>query len=131
MAAQIDVNTLAYFTGTENYYRHWTKSMIYTDGIQYIGANGAGWLVDAIASHQRNKKVRNEHFQLWELVVTQRKNGWGEAVLTCKRDSDQPAIVTQKIDTTDFPLDNFKIFVELGSIDGVKEEFIAMLPSER
>jgi hypothetical protein len=60
MAAQIDENTLAHFKGTEQHFRHWTSSIIYTDGIEYLNANGAGWLVDAIASHQYNKKVRNE-----------------------------------------------------------------------
>jgi len=126
MAAKIDENTLAQFNGTERYFRHWTRSIIYTDGIEYLNANGAGWLVDAIASHQHNKKVKNEPFQLWELVVNDQK-----AVLTCKSDSDQPAIVKQSIEYTDFPLKSIQIYVELGSIDGIKEEFIAMLPSER
>jgi hypothetical protein len=128
MAAQIDETTLAHFTGTERYFRHWTSAIIYTDGIEYLNANGAGWLVDAIASHQHNEKVRNEPFQLWELKVNKGKR---KAVLTCKSDSDQPAIVKQLIEYTNFPLESIQIYVELGSIDGVKEEFIAMLPSER
>ncbi len=128
MAAQIDETTLAHFTGTEHYFRHWTNAIIYTDGIEYLHANGAGWLLDAIASYQLQKVVRNEPFQLWELKVNKvRKN----AILTCKSDSDQPAIVKQLIEYTDFPLQSIQIYVELRSIDGVKEEFIAMLPSER
>ena len=73
MAAKIDENTLAHFNGTERYFRHWTRSIIYTDGIEYLNANGAAWLVDAIASHQHNKKVKMNRFNFGNWLLTTKK----------------------------------------------------------
>lgn len=121
--------TLHRFTGTENYYRHWMRKLVYTDGLHYLEKNGAAWLLDVIASHQLDPKLNKgnlKDFQLWELKVKDSKG-----IVTCKEDSDKPAAVTQEIEYTDFPLESIKIFVELGSLDGVNECKIAMLPSER
>ena len=86
-------------------------------------------MLDVIASHQLKPDLNTgdlRDFQLWELKV---KDGTG--VVTCKADSDKKPVVTQKIEFTDFPLDSIEIFVEMGSIDGINECKIAMLPSER
>lgn len=123
-----DPNELAQFYGTEKYYRHWTRKLVWTDGIQYL-QDGAGWLLDAIASYQGEKSLSKdglEDFQLWELKVKDSK-----AVLTCRADSDEPAVVEQLIEYTDFPMEYIKIYVERGSLDGKNECMIAMLPSER
>lgn len=120
---------LAQFTGSEKFYRHWMSKLIYTQGLHYLEENGAAWLLDVIASYQLKPALNTgdlRDFQLWELKVKD-----GKGVVTCKADSDKPPVVTQKIEFTDFPLDSIKIFVEMGSIDGINECKIAMLPSER
>jgi hypothetical protein len=99
------------------------------DGIEYLCANGMAWLVDAIASYQGTKALKTEdlqYFQLWQLKVDD-----GKAVLTCRADSDMEPAVKQMIEYTDCTLSEITIYVELGSIDCVNEEFICMLPSER
>ena len=104
------------FTGTENYYRHWTGEIVYTDGVRYLAEKaGAHWLIDAIASWQH--RVKDCYFQIWELRV----NDDGSAVLTMKEDTDEPEKVRQKIPFTDFPLEYIKLYC----IDGV-----LLLPSE-
>lgn len=109
---------LSHFTGSENFYRYnfLGTSFVYTDGIQYLMLNGAAWLVDAIASYQPRKDVKNCRFQVWELEVKDSK-----AVLTMREDTDMPIIVKQEIPYTDFPLDSFKLWLVNGTL---------LLPSE-
>ena len=106
---------LGQFTGTENYYRHWLN-FVYTDGVKFMAEKaGAYWLLDAIGSYQ--PEVKDIPFQLWKLEVAEDNT----AVLTMREDSDRPAIITQKIGFTDFPLPEMKLYF----IDGV-----LLLPSE-
>ena len=101
------------FIGTENYYRHWTRCGVFTDGVQYLAEQaGAYWLIDAVFSYRRR-----ESFQVWTL----RKNDDNSAVLTMQEDSGEPAKVRQEIPYTDFPLDSIKLYL----IDSV-----LLLPSE-
>jgi hypothetical protein len=130
MTCTVSNNELAHFTGSQSMYRHWTKKMAYTEGCEYLCEKGAAWLIDAIATYQHDRRLTGnenlKYFQLWELAI----NGKG-AILTCKEDSDTEPVITQVIEYTDFPLEKIKLYVELGSLDGVKEELICMLPSER
>ena len=43
---------LAYFTGTENYYRHGlNRNVVYTDGVRHFAERaGAHWLLDILAT---------------------------------------------------------------------------------
>lgn len=122
---------LSQFTGTDNYYRHsLVRSVLWTDGIQYLIEKAkCGWLIDAIASYQFSPKIRNnallQEFQLWELTVTGDDETGRKAVLTCRVDKGMRAVITQKINTTDFPLPYIKLFVESG--DG---KHVVLLPSE-
>lgn len=118
-AAELHRN-LAQFTGTEQYHR--IHGLLLTDGTHYLADKGfCLWLMQAIASYQGQRKVQScRDFQLWTLT----KDGEEGAVLTMQSDSGEPAIVTQKIEYTDFPFDGdepFKLYV----IDG-----ICLLPSE-
>lgn len=124
MITQAELLTnLAYFTGTTQYYKHWLKKFVYTDGVQYLAEEaGAYWLIDAIASHQPEavKDSMLKDFQIWKLIVTQTDTS-KTADLVCERDTDDVAI-TQHIDCTDFPLPEIKLYLESG---------VLMLPSER
>ncbi|REJ65650.1 MAG: hypothetical protein DWQ31_17065 [Planctomycetota bacterium] len=113
---------LAMFTGGDEVYRHSLSGLLYTQGIQYMAEHvGAYWLIDAIASYQRDRRITGNRelmeFQLWELTVS-----GSEAVLTCKADSDRDPAITQEIPFTDFPLSQMTIYVENNTI---------CLPSER
>jgi hypothetical protein len=112
---------LALFTGTEQYHRHWTRRLVYTDGVKYLAEQGSAfWLIDAIASFQALPKVQNngrlQEFQFWTLT----REGIG-AVLECREDSGAVPAITQRIPFTDFPLDSVKLYVESG---------VLLLPSE-
>lgn len=123
---------LANFYGTDGYHRlvPFCPSLVFTDGCLALAEKGgAFWLMDAIASHQ--PKAMRDHMlrdiQFWKLKVNADKS----AILTCSRDEGDVAI-TQRIPYTDFPLDEVKVWVELGgeSPEG-RRMMVAMLPSER
>lgn len=133
MTCTINQLNLNQFTGSMQMYRHWTTKMLYTEGCEYLCANGCAWLIDAIASYQGDKRLSGEdlkYFQIWELTLSAVDNSPYMATLTCKADSDVAPVITQKIEYTDCPID-LKLYVELGSADGVTESMICMLPSER
>ena len=111
---------LAQFSGTDNWYEHQSR-MLYTDGVKFMAERGgAYWLIDAIASYQRDRRIRTNHmlleFQLWELKVKDNK-----ATLTLRTDTGEPATITQRIPYTDFPLESIKLYVENNTL---------LLPSE-
>ena len=91
---QITEMDLAQFTGTLNYYKHWSKRLLYTDGIQFLAERaGAYWLIDLVASYQPLKADR----QYWTL----KKDDRGYCVI-CK-DRDDDLLIKQKFEYTDFP----------------------------
>lgn len=117
------LSNLAQFSCTTQYYKHWLKRFVYTDGVQYLAeAAKAYWLIDAIASHQPEavKDSMLKDFQIWKLKVAETDTA-KTAELLCERDTDDVAI-TQHIDYTDFPLPEIKMYLESG---------VLMLPSER
>lgn len=131
MTCTINKLNLDQFTGSQTMYKHWTGKLYYTEGCEYLCANGCAWLIDAIASYQGTKPLKTEdlkYFQLWNLTLLD--NSPYMAILTCRPDSDMEPVITQNIEYTDCPID-IKLYVELGSLDGVNEHLICMLPSER
>jgi uncharacterized protein DUF6876 len=107
------------FNGSETIYRHVFNRLCYTEGVKYLAeAAEAYWLIDAIASYQG--QLAGEGFQLWHL-----KRSGGGATLTARTDSDQPAMVTQEIEYTDFPLDEIKLYCCEGA-----GHHVLMLPGE-
>lgn len=103
------LSSLANFTGTMQYFRHWMK-FNYTDGVKFLAETGnCFWLLDAIGSYQY--KVKNIPFQVWTLKVSEDKT----AVLEMREDSNTPVIIKQEIPYTDFPLKEITLFY----IDGV------------
>ena len=96
MKSTITKADLNQFTGTEQYYRHWLKGIVYTDGVKYVAESaGAYWLIDLIASYQ----PLEVEFQVWEL----RKEG--EAWCVECTDGNENFVLKQDIPYTDFPED--------------------------
>lgn len=100
---------LAHCIGTEHYYSHWSKQLVYTDGVKTLAEGGeCYWLIDAIASHQ--SFLNRDHPQLcdlqtWLLTVYPTRM----ATLICTL-NDSKAAVRQEILFTDFPLPDFKLY---------------------
>lgn len=117
-----DPKQLDNFIGSTQFYWHWTRSLIYTDGIHYLVENGAAWLVDAIASYQFEIRLHHRElrdFQLWTLKVAD-----NVGVLECRADSDRKPVIEQRIEFTDFPMPEITLYVERG------EYLTLLLPSE-
>jgi hypothetical protein len=114
---------LRHFTGSESYYRY-TFGLKLTEGVKFLAdnaSNGAYWLLDVIGSHQAcTPKVRqhrqNDNFQSWKL----KKNDKGGCRVTCD-DGNGNILTYQDIEYTDFPLDEFTLYL-IGDV--------ILLPSE-
>ena len=103
------------FTGTEHWYRH-LSGYLYTDGVLYVAQKGgAFWLVDKILLTTRAKKSLQE-FGVWKLNVNEDKS----AILICE-DGNYNELYREKIDWTDFPLNQVDLWFENG---------VLILPSE-
>lgn len=118
---------LAQFTGTQRYTKY-LGGLLLTDGVRYLAEKGgAFWLLDIIASYQQ--KARQDatlrEAQVWTLKVNADKS----AVVTCNN-AEGKTKIRQRMQFTDFPLHEVKVWVELGSVDGINPAYIAMLPSE-
>jgi len=119
VTAQNDLRAeLAQFTGSVEFYRHFTGTFVYTEGVKFLAERARlYWLIDLIASWQpralRDAALRE--FQLWELRITDR-----EAAAVCLRDVDDEAF-RQALTTADSVLDYVRLYVEGG---------VLLLPSE-
>ena len=112
-------NDLAQFCGTENWCKHWTGRLTFTDGVKFLAEKaGAFWLIDLVASYQ-TARLRQEEFQVWILTVDRERTPM--AVATCQADTNAPVLVRQPIDYTDFPLPSIKLWLVGG---------VLMLPNE-
>lgn len=109
---------LAHFNGTEQYYRHFSQRLVYTDGVQYLARTAqAYWLIDLVASYQTYPQVQAEEFQTWKLKVDLEN---ARAVATCD-DGNDNVLITQHIPFTDFPLAEITLYLTSG---------VLLLPSE-
>ena len=109
------IQELKNFTGTTQYFKHFT-GLLFTDGVKYLADKvGCYWLIDVIASYQY--KLKNISFQLWEIKVNSDKT----AIVSIREDTNTPILIKQELIYTDFPLSEFKFYC----IDGV-----LLLPSE-
>lgn len=98
------------FTGTEQYYRHYTGTRM-TDGTLFLaGRCNCFWFIDIVASYQH--ELKDVPFQIWKLEVNKDRT----AVVTMKEDSDQPVKVQQDIKYTDFPLEEYELYCIRGVI---------------
>ncbi len=127
-------DNLAQFYGSESYMNHWMKTIVMADGAQFVDANGCGWLLDIIASHQTAKLRKDSRgFQFWKLRKLDNDPKF-MAIVVCE-DGNGKKLVEQKIPFTDFPFgqlpEGLDFYVEEGSIDGKNLCWICMLTSER
>lgn len=103
--------------GTNDYYRHTSLRVLYTDGVKDLATNcQAYWLIDLIASHQTNKAVRSQLFQVW--VLKRVKESCFDIQAT---DGNDNSVASQQIPFSDFPFDEATIWL----VDGC-----LMLPCE-
>ena len=108
------------FYGTEHYYK-WSilfPRFVMTDGAQYIADTcGAYWLMDAIASYQQS--YAGEDFVVAKFMAI--VGGW-ELNIT---DGNEHFLAQQKIEYSDFPLDELTLYV-------VRQDdlWVILLPSE-
>ena len=108
---------LSQFIGTEKYYRI-TQRHLLTDGTKYLAEQAkCFWLFDAIASHL--PKYFNDYFCVARLTV---KDSSAELVID---DGNDNVYARQKIEYTDFPLSEIKLYCQF---DG--ENWVIMLTSE-
>ncbi len=107
-ASALNAQTLAQFTGSQEYYRHaLSGGCNYTEGVQYLAeAGGAYWLLDAILCPQpHNGALRAAEFQVWTLTVRENRS----ATLTCT-DGDDGRLYVHEIPWTDFPLESISLW---------------------
>lgn len=101
---------LRHFSGSTQFFRHpLSKKLIYTEGVKYLADEvGAHWLIDVVASYipTLEKKLPHEYLFVWVLKL----DGQGGCHVSAHVDSDEPAIVQQHIEYTDFPGD-FTLFL--------------------
>jgi hypothetical protein len=122
-------SALSGFCGTGAYHRlTMFGNLVGTDGVAWLCENaGCHWLLDAIGSRQPEcrKDGMLRDMQFWTLKVNADKS----AVLTCERDAGD-VFLAQKIEYTDFPVPEVKLWVEAGECGG-KPVMVVMLPGER
>jgi len=94
---------LAQFTGTEQYFKHWTGMIVYTDGVQYVGAKGGYWIIDLIASYQTAIRLEEIPFQSWKIKIVEKDGQRGFcATMT---DGNDNQYIKQEGEFTDLPFD--------------------------
>jgi len=107
---------LSNFTGTQDWYRHYT-GLLYTDGILAMAEKfQAYWLIDLVFSHQLSPEVRVQPFQKWVLKRVQ-----NDAFIAIADDGNGLVIAEQEIPFSDFSDDSLTLYLTEG---------VLLLPSE-
>ena len=95
---------LANFTGTSQYHRIHSNTLL-TDGAYYLAETAACyWLMDLYASHLASVDPNIESFTCLKLT----KRGLGAEIVI--EDGNSHALAKQQIEYTDFPLENFMFY---------------------
>lgn len=111
MTCTLTHSDIAGFTGTEQYFKHPLFSgPVYTDGVQYIGANGCGWLLDMIlANIVHNPKLMGQDFIAITMTLMDDKS----AVVSFE-DGDYGKLHRENVEYTDCTLNEIKFFFTNG-----------------
>ncbi len=103
--------------GATGFYRHKPSQVLYSNGVQELAEScGAYWFIDLIISHQLNKVVNYQPFQVW--LLKRVKNDVFNVLAT---DGNDTTIAKQAIPYSDFPYDKATIWLVNG---------VLILPSE-
>jgi hypothetical protein len=119
--AELEAET-AQFYGTSQYHFHpLYKSMKYTDGVQFLGANGFAWLIDEIGFNLHNLMANGQRG--FYLVVLETKGNRAELNVCVDMDGEKmiDVLTTKKINYTDAPQGKLKLYWQNG---------VLFLPSE-
>jgi hypothetical protein len=104
--------SLAIHTGSETVFRHWTRRLVYTEGVQDLANQAkAYWLIDLVASWMNDANLKGEDFVVWKLTV--------KADLTASavaEDGNGRELVRQEIPFTDFPLEEITLYLANGTL---------------
>lgn len=87
------------FTGSTEYFKHWTKRLLYTEGVQYFAENaggGAYWFLDICATEIMDAQA-TEPFIYITLDVK------GDSALLTATDGDVMNLYVREIEYTDCP----------------------------
>lgn len=123
------------FIGTTQYYQHpLCKSVIHTDGVQYIYTHGGAWLIDMIASHLVTHPNLDRKC-LGQIFFTMTKYEDQSAILVGQKDIGRPNLIHQLIGWTDYPLEEQEIWGTFTVMDhdlGLPDKYgwVLYLPSE-
>jgi hypothetical protein len=105
-------HALAQHSGSLERFRHWTRRIIYTPGVEDMAKIcNAYWLIDLVASHQITPSVRAEEFQVWTLTVAA-----DHTAVASADDGNGREVARQDIEFTDFPLDQIKLYLAEGTL---------------
>jgi hypothetical protein len=98
---------LAHHTGSEAVFRHWSKRLVYTEGVRYLAEQAnAYWLIDLIASWCPDPRIQAREFIHWKLTVNVDRTA-----VAIADDGDENEILRQAIPHTDFPLDEITLYL--------------------
>jgi hypothetical protein len=98
---------LAMHTGSTRWFRHWTRRLVYTEGVQYLAEKAnAYWLIDLVVSWCPHPNLRNEEFVVWKLIVKPDRTATAIA-----NDGNGRELARQDISLTDFPLDKVSLYL--------------------
>jgi hypothetical protein len=104
------------------YYKHLfpgKSPILLTEGCKYVRDElNAYWLFDTILKYQSEPILKNVNFQIWELQRLKKDLSW---LITCREELDAKPLIRHPIESSDFPLDNIRMWL----IGGV-----TLLPSE-
>jgi hypothetical protein len=119
-AQEIERN-LSYYTGTDGYHR-FNGNILLTDGVKYMAeACQAYWFLDIIWSVLSTSKIINDYDRIFcKLEMTSE-----DTAIVSLDDGNKNILYFQRIDFTDFPLKEIKLFAFQ---DG--EHRVLLLPSE-
>lgn len=115
---------LLHYTGTENFYRHWTfRNCTYTDGVRHMARTaGAYWLIDVICSYVPQCQRAGDNF--YSAMLQKQEDGTWMFYLS----SDYSDLkIEQEIPYSDFPINEIKFFV---AYNGGDLGWTIMLPQE-
>jgi len=97
--------------------------VLITSGVEHLcEVAQSWWLVDVVASHQTNRRVAAQPFQVWHL----KKSGRSAGATVWAEDGNGTKLVSQRIPYTDFPLPAIKLFCTRNP----GERPVVMLPNE-